>query len=94
MNNPPQQPHPAAAAMGWVSRIMTVALEMVLPGIAGQWLDKKMGTSVLGLAGFAFGLTFGIWHLLVMTKSIGGPRRPAQRQQHGNESRKDEREVD
>ena len=57
-----------ALAMEWVSRITTISLEMVLPGIAGQWLDQKWGTSFLALAGFALGLTIGIWHLLAISK--------------------------
>jgi ATP synthase protein I len=60
---------PMALAMEWVSKITTVALEMVLPGIFGQWLDGKWGTGFLGLAGFALGVTVGLWHLLRMTKS-------------------------
>ena len=59
-----------ATAMEWVSRIMTVVLEMVLPGLAGQWLDEQWGTGFLALLGFALGITFAIWHLLVMTGSI------------------------
>lgn len=57
-----------AVAMEWVSRITTVALEMVLPGIGGQWLDARWGTSVVGPLGFVFGFTVGMWHLLRMTK--------------------------
>jgi hypothetical protein len=58
-----------AVAMEWVSRITTVALEMVLPGIGGQWLDARYGTSVFGPLGFVLGLVVGMWHLLRMTKS-------------------------
>lgn len=55
--------------MEWVSRIMAVSIEMVVPGLAGQWLDARLGTKFLVLVGFALGLTLGIWHLLVMTKA-------------------------
>ena len=35
---------------------MVVALEMVLPGLAGHWLDKQLGTVVLFmLLGLGFG---------------------------------------
>ena len=57
--------------MEWVSRIMAVSIEMVVPGLAGQWLDARLGTKFLVLVGFALGLTLGIWHLLVMTKAAG-----------------------
>ena len=57
-----------AVAMEWVSRITTVALEMVLPGLGGVWLDRKLGTLVVfTLIGFAVGLTWAIWHLIRMT---------------------------
>jgi len=69
---PDDDPPPMAIAMQWVSRITTVVLEMVLPGLAGQWLDDRWGTGFLALAGFAFGLTLGIWHLLIMTREEGG----------------------
>lgn len=70
---------PLAIAMEWVSRIIAVALMMVLPGLGGQWLDNRLGTGFLALAGFAFGIAAGIYHLLQMTKSAsergsGGPR--------------------
>ena len=65
----PREQHPMALAIEWVSKITTIALEMVLPGLAGMWLDKRWGTQFLALAGFALGVTVGIWHLLKMTNS-------------------------
>jgi len=59
---------PLAVAMEWVSQITTVVAEMVLPGLAGQWLDDRWGTGFLALVGFALGLTVGIWHLIAMTR--------------------------
>ncbi|MDP6444888.1 MAG: AtpZ/AtpI family protein [Pirellulaceae bacterium] len=57
-----------AEAMSWVSRVMTVSLEMVLPGIAGRWVDGRLDTgSVFTFAGFAMGMVVGIYHLLSMT---------------------------
>jgi hypothetical protein len=56
-------------AMEWVSKITTVALEMVLPGLAGTWLDRRWGTNYLAIVGFALGLGLGLWHLLVLTGS-------------------------
>jgi F0F1-type ATP synthase assembly protein I len=45
-----------AKAAEWASRIMTISLEMVLPGVAGYWLDTKLGTQVVFLlVGFALG---------------------------------------
>lgn len=64
----PDPPHAMAIAMEWVSRITVVGLEMVLPGVAGQWLDQRYGTSFLALLGFAIGLTLALWHLIIMTQ--------------------------
>jgi hypothetical protein len=63
-------------ALDWASRIMAVALEMVLPGLAGHWLDGRFGTSFLVLVGFIFGLTIGVWHLLLMTRAADRRSRP------------------
>ena len=79
MNEQPDQRPPLAVAMEWVSRIITVALMMVLPGLAGGWLDKRWGTSFLALIGFAIGVSMGIWHLIVITspkKGAPGPGKP------------------
>ena len=48
-----------AKAALWVSRVTTISLGMVLPGLAGYWLDTKLGTRVVFLlVGFALG---GYW---------------------------------
>ena len=61
---------PAAKAYQWASRIIIVALEMVLPGLAGYWLDKQLGTLVLFMmVGFLGGTTGAVIHLLRMTKA-------------------------
>jgi hypothetical protein len=55
---------PMATAMAWVSQITTISLEMVLPGVAGVWIDSWLGTKVLcALLGFTLGLTVAILHL-------------------------------
>lgn len=62
---------PIARAYHWASRIMLVSLEMVLPGIAGYWLDQWLGTKVLfTLAGFAFGCSAATVHLIQLTRSV------------------------
>jgi ATP synthase protein I len=59
---------PMALALEWVTKITTVALEMVLPAIGGGWLDKRWGTSYWALIGVAVGMVVGMWHLLLMTR--------------------------
>ena len=69
MTTPPENRSPLGEAMEWVSRIAAVAMMMVLPGLAGNWLDGWLGTKFIALVGFAFGVTSGIAYLLAMTRN-------------------------
>ena len=54
--DPPPDRSSMAIAFEWSGTIMTIALEMVLPGLGGHWLDKQLGTrAVFLLLGFALG---------------------------------------
>jgi F0F1-type ATP synthase assembly protein I len=65
----PDSRSPVAEAAEWSTRIMTVSLEMVLPGMAGYWLDEKLGTKVLFmLVGFALGGYAAVMHLIHLTR--------------------------
>jgi hypothetical protein len=59
---------PLALAIEWVSKITTVALEMVLPAIGGRYLDQRLSTQYWALIGLVLGFSVGMWHLLQMTK--------------------------
>lgn len=66
---------PIGEAMMWVSRIMAIGLTMFLPGVAGGWLDTRLGTGFLGPAGFVIGLGLAIsW--LTQLKGRPGRSRP------------------
>ncbi len=67
MNDQPDKLDPIGEGMKWATNITTAALMMVLPGLAGHWLDERFGTSFLVLIGFVFGLTSGVWYLLKLT---------------------------
>ena len=55
----------AAKAYHWASRVITISVGMILPGLFGLWLDQKLGTLVLfALVGFSIGMTLGIYMLL------------------------------
>ena len=61
---------PMAIGSDWAARIMTISLEMVLPGLVGVWVDGLLGTMIVfTLAGFALGITAAIYHLIHLTKS-------------------------
>lgn len=69
MTSPPDDRSSVAVAYVWVSRLITVSLEMVLPGVFGLWVDGRLGiTPVFTLLGFATGLTWGVWHLVRITE--------------------------
>lgn len=64
----PDSPSSLSLGLTWAYRIIAVAAEMVLPGLAGAWLDRRFGTGFLALAGFGLGVSLGLWHLIVMTR--------------------------
>jgi len=54
-------------------RSTTIALEMVVPIVAGYWLDQRLGTGVVFAAlGAIIGLTLGMWSLVQIARP---PRR-------------------
>ncbi len=65
----PTPQHPMAAAMQWVARIMASGLIVVLPGLAGQWIDERIGTRFLVLLGFGLGIPLSIAYLLSIAKT-------------------------
>jgi F0F1-type ATP synthase assembly protein I len=70
VTEPTDDRSPLAKAYQWSARIMVVALEMVLPGLAGYWLDKQLGTVVLFmLLGFGLGCTAAVVHLIRMVRA-------------------------
>jgi hypothetical protein len=70
----PDRRPPLAAAIEWVAKITTVALEMVLPAVGGNYLDQWLGTRYWVLIGVVVGMVVGLWHLLQMTRPRGGKR--------------------
>lgn len=56
--------------MQWVSRITTVSLEMIVPGLIGLWIDHELGIlrvfPVFLVLGVILGVAVGIYHLVRM----------------------------
>ncbi|KKK71859.1 hypothetical protein LCGC14_2909700 [marine sediment metagenome] len=70
VNDLPDDRSPLAMAMAWTSRIMTIAVEMVLPSLLGIWADRRLGTGMLFVVlGAILGFTMGMWHLLILAKA-------------------------
>jgi hypothetical protein len=84
----PQRSPPFALAIEWVAKITTVSLEMVLPAVAGNFLDRRWGTQYWTIVGLVLGMTGVLWHLLQMTRT--GRNRGAGRDEAGrDEARKE-----
>ncbi len=51
-----------------VSRAMAVMILMLIPGIVGSYLDKRLGTQFLVVIGFALGIGIAIYGLLYVAR--------------------------
>lgn len=73
-----------AVAFEWSATIMTISLEMVVPGLLGYWLDQRLGTRVLFLLlGFAVG---GVLASLALMKIVRDREAGNGRPKHGGKS--------
>lgn len=54
------QGNPVGIALAWAARIMAVGLAMFLPAVVGNWLDTRLGTGFLALAGLVLGFVAGL----------------------------------
>ena len=50
------------------SRAIAVMIFMLLPGVAGSYLDKWLGTQFFVILGFALGISIAIFGLLYVAK--------------------------
>lgn len=83
-----------ARAYSRATQVMTICLEMVVPGLIGFWVDQKLGTRVVfTVLGFGVGLSGGLRHLIKMSDSRSGESRSGRdggdesANQNGNGSR-------
>jgi F0F1-type ATP synthase assembly protein I len=79
MDRPPADDRSAISlAWAWATRIIVISAEMVLPALAGYWIDQRLGTKALFmLLGFALGITLAVLQLVRIAKeSQQQQRRP------------------
>jgi ATP synthase protein I len=63
-----------AVGLEWASRVTTVGLEFALPPLLGALLDRRLGSSPVGvLGGAVLGFSVGMVHLLAIARE--GARR-------------------
>lgn len=67
----PPSASPIGEALAWASRIIAIGLLMFLPGVAGDWLDGRLGTRLIGPLGFVLGFSAALASLA----SLGRRRR-------------------
>ena len=76
-----------AIALEWSATIMTISLEMVVPGLVGYWIDQRLGTRVVFLLiGFALGGVLATLALMRIAKNRtppGGGRKNVGQSKHG-----------
>ena len=76
MTNPDHRDHrdhreqgsPVGEALAWASRIIAIGIAMFLPAVAGNWLDSRLGTGFLGLAGLVLGFVLGLTWLAQLSR--------------------------
>ena len=60
-------------AMEWVSRVLSICVVMLLPGLGGGWLDRRFGiTPICTVMGFVLGFVSGFTALILLVKRDGG----------------------
>jgi hypothetical protein len=70
VTTPSDDRSPIALAYQWAVRIMVVAMTMVLPALAGHWVDEQLGSVVLFLLiGLALGCTAATFQLIQIVRS-------------------------
>jgi F0F1-type ATP synthase assembly protein I len=85
MDRPPADDRSAISiAWAWSTRIIVIAIEMVVPGLLGYYfLDQKLGTKMLFLLiGLGIGMTVAILHLVRMTKTMSGSQHSPPKKHH------------
>jgi hypothetical protein len=86
VGSPPEARNPLAEGMAWVSRITTIAIQMVLPAVAGHFADRYLGTWFLVLVGAALGMWLGFWQLLAIARKNREKNRPPSERPKENDS--------
>jgi len=69
VTGPPTDRKATAEAAASYTKVVTIATEMVAPGLIGLWIDRQMGTRVVfTVGGFVLGMVVGILQLVALTK--------------------------
>jgi hypothetical protein len=64
----PAEKTPWEQASEWFARTLAIVLVIVAPGVAGAWLDGRLGTKFLAAVGFALGMSLAIALLMIFAR--------------------------
>lgn len=80
MAKQPDDRPPFVVAYEWSARITSICIELVVPVLAGYWLDHRWGTFPwLILAGIAIGMAVAVLGLVRLAKTPVDQRHDAPR---------------
>jgi hypothetical protein len=72
MDGPPPDDRSAMSlAYAWATRIIAVAITLIVPALVGAWIGQKFGTAwtiVLLIVGFMLGVTGSVFQLMQIAK--------------------------
>jgi nitrate/nitrite transporter NarK len=72
MDGPPPDDRSAMSlAYAWATRIIAVAITLIVPALVGAWIGQKFGTAwtiVLLIVGFMLGVTGAVFQLMQIAK--------------------------
>jgi F0F1-type ATP synthase assembly protein I len=97
MDGPPQDNRSIISlAYAWATRVIAVAITLIVPALIGVWIGQKFGTAwtiILLILGFAVGVTGAVFQLIQIAKdsksfrSTGSLDDPLQRKTNDKSSR-------
>jgi hypothetical protein len=64
----PDRKTPWEQASEWFARTIAIVLVIVAPGVAGAWLDRRLGTEFLAALGFVLGMSLAITLLMIFAR--------------------------
>jgi hypothetical protein len=88
--HPPDTRSPIAIAYAWAWRVITISLEMVVPGLVGMAIDMwGLGIPPVAftLLGFGLGVTAGILHLVKVANTLNKLDSSNDKPTHSDEER-------
>lgn len=69
MTGPPTDRKATSEAAASYTRVVTVAMEMVAPGVLGLLIDRQVGTkAAFAVGGFVLGMVLGILQLVAFAR--------------------------